>query len=366
MQISEIVRHLDQAIPKAFQEDYDNVGLLLGNTSNLCTGILTTLDVTEEVVDEAIQKGCNLIVSHHPVIFKGLKQLTGKNYVERIVLKAIQHQISLYTMHTNLDHHPEGVNHRFAQLLELQSIQILQPKSLVLGKLVVYVPLHSTEVVKEALFKAGAGSIGNYDECSFYVSGTGEFKGNAQSNPTLGEPGVRESADENRLEVIYPLYLESAILRALLQAHPYEEVAYDLIPLRNSWMQVGSGAIGLLPEEMEVNQFLSYVGQKMDINHIRFTTGFTGKIKKVAVCGGVGSFLIRQALISGAQAFITSDVKYHEFFDAENKLMIADIGHYETEKHTKALIKDILTKKFTNIAVYLSEKITNPIGYFTL
>ncbi|MFN8415724.1 MAG: Nif3-like dinuclear metal center hexameric protein [Cytophagaceae bacterium] len=366
MQISEIVRYLDQAIPKALQEDYDNVGLLVGNTSSACTGILTTLDVTEEVLDEAIQKGCNLIVSHHPVIFKGLKQLTGKNYVERIVIKAIQHQIALYAMHTNLDNHPEGVNLRLAQILGLHSIQILQPKSLVLGKLVVFVPIHSTEIVKEALFKAGAGTVGNYDECSFQVTGTGEFKGNDQSNPTVGEPGVRESTDENRLEVIYPLYLESSIVKALLQAHPYEEVAYDLIPLRNSWTQVGSGAVGLLPEEMEVEQFLSYVGQKMDINNIRFTTGFTGKVKKVAVCGGVGSFLIKSALYSGAQAFITSDVKYHEFFDAENKLLVADIGHYETEKHTKALIKDILTKKFTNIAVYLSEKITNPIGYFTL
>lgn len=366
MQISEIVRYLDQAVPKAFQEDYDNVGLLVGNASLPCTGILTTLDVTEEVLEEAIQKGCNLIVSHHPVIFKGLKQLTGKSYVERIVLKAIQHQIALYTMHTNLDNHPEGVNHRLAQILGLQSIQILQPKSLVLGKLVVFVPVDSVEKVKSAMFEAGAGNIGNYDECSFQLEGTGEFRGNENSNPTLGTQGIRESVREIRLEVIYPLHLEYSIIRALQQAHPYEEVAYDLIPLRNTWKQMGSGAIGLLPEEMEVNRFLSYVSEKMQISNIRFTTGFTGKIKKVAVCGGVGSFLLKQSLVSGAQAFITSDVKYHEFFDAENKLLVADIGHYETEKHTKALIKDILNKKFTNIAVYLSEKITNPIGYFTL
>jgi dinuclear metal center YbgI/SA1388 family protein len=364
--IADLISHFEQTAPLSYQEDYDNCGLLTGNRNELCKGVLITLDVTEEVVQEALEKGCNLIVTHHPVIFKGLKKITGSNYVERIIIRAIQNNIAIYAIHTNLDNISGGVSGMLANKLQLRNLQILAPKKHVLSKLVTFIPVADTDTVLKHITTTGAGSIGNYSECSFTVTGTGRFRPDQQANPYKGNKGELTEVEENRVEVVYPSYLENKIVHALKKHHPYEEPAFDLFKLENSHKEVGSGMIGELEAEMTPEVFLKYIKHTLNLSCIRYTLAFQGEIKKVAVCGGSGSFLLKTAIASGAQAFITADFKYHDFFDAENQIQVCDIGHYESEIHTKELLMSILTKKFTTIVVVLSSIHTNPIGYYTL
>ncbi len=362
MKISEIMNCLEQVAPLQLQESYDNAGLITGESGWEVTGVLVTLDATEAVIDEAISKKCNLVVAHHPIVFSGLKKINGKTYVERTIIKAIKNDIAIYAIHTNLDNVQQGVNQKIAEKLGLINTQILQPKSGLLNKLVTFVPHASLEQVKKAIFEAGAGNIGNYDECSFTVTGNGTFRGNENSNPAAGKPGQQHTEPESRLETIFPSYLKNKVLAALFQAHPYEEVAYDIYPLENQWNGVGAGLIGELQEPMESINFLKHLKIKMNIEAIRYTE-VDKPIRKVAVCGGAGSFLLRHAISAGADAYVSADFKYHEFFDAENKVMIADIGHYESEFFTKELLKEIILEKFPTFAVLLSEINTNPIKY---
>ncbi|MGN6648310.1 MAG: Nif3-like dinuclear metal center hexameric protein [Cytophaga sp.] len=364
--IADLISHLEQIAPLAYQEDYDNCGLLTGNRQHECSGVVVCLDVVEAVVDEAIVKGFNLIVAHHPVIFKGLKKLTGSNYVERLLIKAIQHNIAIYAVHTNLDNIQDGVSGMLAQKLNLIHTQVLLPKKGLLAKLVTFVPVDATQQVLDGIFASGAGSIGNYSECSYSVSGIGSFKPNTRANPAIGAANQLEKVAENRIEIIYPKYLESRVVAALLAAHPYEVPAYDLIPLENKNMEVGSGFVGELEKSMPKEEFMTYLSKTLSLDCIRYTTAFQGEIKKVALCGGSGSFLLRNAIASKADVLITADFKYHDFFDAEDRILICDIGHYESEIHTKELLVNVLTKKFTNIAVILSSIHTNPIGYYKL
>lgn len=362
--VKDIVRHLESIAPSSLQESYDNASLITGSPATEVTGVLLTLDCIESVVDEAIERDCNLIVAHHPIVFRGLKQLNGKNYVERTVIKAIKNDIAIYAIHTNLDNVLHGVNRKISEKLGLENLRILAPKSHTLQKLVTFIPIKHTDEVMEALHEAGAGNIGNYSDCSFRVTGKGYFKPNEEADPTIGESGSLEEVEENRVEVIYPGYLKGAILNALKQAHPYEEVAYYITNLENSNQDIGSGMIGELPVEMTANEFLYYLKDRMELPAIRYTEKDKPKIKKVAVCGGAGSFLLGTAKSKGADAFVTADFKYHEFFDAEGKIMIADIGHYESEIFTKDLLHSFLTEKFPNIASYLSRVDTNPVKYF--
>lgn len=364
--IVEIISHLEQFAPLAYQESYDNCGLLVGNKEDQCTGVLICLDVIEDVINEAINKKLNLIIAHHPVIFSGLKKITGANYVERILIKAIQHNIAIYAIHTNLDNIEHGVSGMLAQKLALKNIHILAPKKNLLSKLVTFVPIADTDNVLKGIFASGAGSIGQYSECSYTLRGEGSFKPNVGSNPTIGVVGLKEIVAENRVEIIYPNQLESAVVAALHKHHPYEVPAYDLIPLSNTNLEVGSGCIGELEEEMTSEDFLAFISQKLDLSCIRFTTAYKGKIKKVALCGGSGSFLLKNAIASKADVLITGDFKYHDFFDAENRILVCDIGHYESEIHIKELLLDVLTKKFVNIAIVLTSIHTNPIGYYQL
>ncbi len=362
MKISEIMNCLEQVAPLQLQESYDNAGLITGESGWEVTGVLVTLDATEAVIDEAISKKCNLVVAHHPIVFSGLKKINGKTYVERTIIKAIKNDIAIYAIHTNLDNVQQGVNLKIAKKLGLINTQILQPKSGLLNKLVTFVPHASLEQVKKAIFEAGAGNIGNYDECSFAVTGNGTFRGNENSNPAAGKPGQQHTEPESRLETIFPSYLKNKVLAALFQAHPYEEVAYDIYTLENQWNGVGAGLIGELQEPMESMNFLKHLKIKMNIEAIRYTE-VDKPIRKVALCGGAGSFLLRHAISAGADAYVSADFKYHEFFDAENKVMIADIGHYESEFFTKELLKEIILEKFPTFAVLLSELNTNPIKY---
>ena len=363
MIIKTITDYIEKLAPLAYAEDFDNVGLLVGNYQTEVTGVLVTLDTLEATVDEAIAKSCNLIVSFHPIIFSGLKKLNGNSYVERVVLKAIQNNIAIYATHTALDNSKQGVSAKICEVLGLNNTKILIPKKGVIKKLTAYVPVEHAEDLKCALFTAGAGNIGNYENCSFSILGEGTFRGNENSNPTIGEKGTLHKEKEAQISVTFEAKNEKVILNALFENHPYEEVAYELTTTENVHQNIGMGMIGELAQEMDEEDFLHFVKMTMQTSCIRHSEFINKKIKRVAVLGGAGSFAISNAIRSKADAYVSADFKYHEFFKAENKILLADIGHYESEQFTKRLLVDYLTKKFSNFAIVLSEKSTNPIYY---
>ena len=364
MTISTITSVLEKVAPLSLQEDYDNAGLIIGDGQLNCSGVLLTLDVTEEVVEEAISAGCNLIIAHHPIIFKGLKKINGNNYVEKTVLKAIRNNVAIYACHTNIDNVLNGVNAVIANRLGLINRRILLPKSNQLLKLAVYVPETHAESLLNALFNAGAGNIGNYSECSFVSEGTGSFKPGIEANPYAGQIGIRETTQEKKIEVVFPFWLQSAVLKAMKENHPYEEVAFDLFNLKNSFQDVGAGLLGELPTEVDESFFLEQLTKIFGLAVVKHTP-FLGKmIKKVAVCGGSGSFLTSAAIKAGADVYLTSDIKYHEFFDANNSILLADIGHFESEQYTIELFDAILRQNFPNFALLKSKVNTNPVRYF--
>jgi dinuclear metal center YbgI/SA1388 family protein len=363
MKVKDVTGYLEIVSPKAYQELYDNAGLLTGEPEMEVTGILVALDCIEAVVQEAIDRNCNLIVAHHPIIFKGLKKLTGSNYVERTILKAIRNNIAVYAIHTNLDNIHTGVNKKIAEKIGLKNLKVLLPKTDTLSKLVTFIPTENVGQVMDAIHEAGAGQIGNYKNCSFRVEGTGTFKPNERANPHIGGANQQEFVTETRVEVIFPTHLEADVLKALRKAHPYEEVAYYVNTLVNENQEVGSGMVGELEVSLEPIEFLRHLKSSMNLSVIRYTRLLDKKVKKVAVCGGSGSFLLQQAIRSGADFFVTADFKYHEFFDADGKITIADIGHYESEIFTKELLGELLNKKFPTFAVNFSNTDTNPIRY---
>jgi len=363
MTIKDITYYLETIAPLAFQESYDNAGLITGNANWECTGALLTLDSLEATVDEAIEKNCNLIIAHHPIVFRGLKKINGKNYVERTIIKAIKNDVAIYASHTNLDNVHTGVSKRICDQLGLVNTKILAPKSNLLKRLTVFCPHKQAEEVRNALFSAGAGNVGAYDQCSFNQEGTGTFRGGAHTNAFVGKKGEIHFEPETKIEVIYPAHLERGIIAKMIQAHPYEEVPYNLISLTNTHQLVGSGMYGELENPMDEMEFLQHIKVKMKAKMLRYTNLLDKPIKRVAVCGGAGSFLLGAAKGVKADIFVTADYKYHEFFDADNQLVIADIGHYESEQYTIELFAEIIRKKFANFAVYLTGINTNPVNY---
>ena len=363
MRISDITTFLESIAPLSYQEDYDNAGLIVGDRNKEISAALISLDCTEAVVDEAIEKGCGLIISHHPIVFRGLKKFNGNNYVERVVIKAIRNDIAIYAIHTNFDNVLHGVNAKIADKLGLKACEILAPKTGLLKKLVTFCPIDHADKVRSALFGAGAGGIGNYSDCSYNLEGFGTFKAGDQTNAYVGEKGVLHKEPEVRIETIYPVQIDRQVLRALFETHPYEEVAYDLYPLTNSFDHVGSGMIGILDNEAEELTFLQNVKKGLNTKVIRYTTLRGKAVRRVAVCGGAGGFLLQDAIRAGADVFITADYKYHEFFDADEKIVIADVGHFESDQFTQELLFEIIQKKFANFALHLTGKNTNPINY---
>ncbi|NOY37183.1 MAG: Nif3-like dinuclear metal center hexameric protein [Chlorobi bacterium] len=364
MKLADVVGELNRFAPPAYQEDYDNSGLIVGDPAMEVSGILLSTDTTEAVVHEAIGKGANLIVSHHPLIFQGLKKITGRNYVERTVLLAIRNGIALYAGHTNFDSIYGGVNHQIAEKLGLTKTSILVPKTGALKKLVTFVPQSHADVVRMAIFNAGAGSIGAYDQCSYNVSGRGSFRGGEQTHPFTGSPGKLHFEEEIRIETIFPDLYREQIIQALLEAHPYEEAAYDIYPLENSYPKIGMGLTGYLEKPVNEETFLKDLKKTFAAGCIRHTPLLGKPVRKVAVCGGSGSMLLPDAIRLKADIFISADFKYHQFFNADGRIVIADIGHYESEQFTKEIFYKILTGKFPKFAVHFSEINTNPIKYF--
>ena len=363
MIIQHITDFLEHRFPLSLQESYDNCGLTYGHKKTALKGVLISLDVTEKIVEEAISKNCNLIISHHPVIFKGLKKINGSNMSERVIELCIRHEIALYAIHTNLDNHQEGVNKRIADKIGLVNTHILLPKKGTLVKLSVFVPEESTHTLSQAMFEAGAGSIGNYTECSFQSKGQGTYKPNKNAKPSKGNINQNSIENEMKLEFLVPLDRIGGVLHAMKTKHPYEEVAHDIVPLLNEQQDMGAGMIGTLKNPISTETYLKTIKKTFEAGVIKHTSIIHNEIKTVAVCGGTGSFLIEQARRKKADIFISSDIKYHEFFDANEELVIVDIGHYESEQFTINLIYENLKEKFSNFALHLTEVNTNPVKY---
>ena len=363
MKLQKIIDVIEKFAPSIYQESYDNSRLLTGNNSMEIRGALLALDCTEEIIDEAIENDCNLILCHHPIIFSGLKKITGSNYVERVIIKAIKNDIAIFACHTNLDNVYQGVNQKIASKIGLVQTEILSPHQGLLKKLITYCPNSYAEKVRTGLFAAGAGKIGNYDCCSFNSEGTGTFKGNENANPFAGEKNNLHYENEIKIEVIYEKHLQNQIINALKSNHPYEEVAFDIYSIENSHPKIGSGLIGELKEEENEKEFLQRIKKIFNCESIRHTALLGKKVKRIAVCGGSGSFLLNPAISSGADIFISADFKYHQFFDADNKIVIADIGHYESEQFTTEIFYDVIQEKLPKFAVRLTKKNSNPINY---
>ena len=370
MKVSDVIQLLEQLAPPVYAEDFDNVGLLVGDKNAKIEGILVTLDTLESVVEEAIDNECNLIVSFHPIIFKGLKRLNGSSYVDRVVMQAIKNDIAIYAIHTALDNADKGVNSIICDVLGLKEKKILIPQKQTIKKLTTYLPHSDAEKLRSALFKVGAGSIGNYDQCSFNSQGIGTYRGNDDSNPTKGLKGQQHHEPETMVSVTYPKHVERALLKTLFETHPYEEVAYEIVSLENTNQSIGMGMIGQLPEAMPVQVFLNFVKEKMNASIIRHSALVKKSVQKVAVLGGSGSFAIPAAIAAGADVLMTADLKYHDFFSADGHIVLADIGHYESEQFTKNFLVDYLSKKIINFApalstgrVILSTTETNPVKY---
>ena len=363
MTINDILKIFEESAPFIYQESYDNSGLQLGDHSDEINGALLTIDVTEEIISEAIKKGMNLIISHHPLIFSGIKRISEKTSTERIIRRAIREGINIISLHTNIDNSSEGVNSKICEKLSLKKTRILQPAEGKLLKLSVFVPESHVEIVRESLFSAGAGVIGDYDFCSFNTKGTGTFRGSETTNPFTGKKGVLHFENEVKVETILPIHLKEKVVKSLLNAHPYEEVAYDLYPLVNQFVKAGAGMTGVFDKAMDETDFLNFLKKTFNSPFIRHTPLSGKKIRKVAVCGGSGIFLLKNAISEEADAFVTGDVKYHQFFEADGKILLVDVGHYESEQFTKELFYELLKKKLPNFALHLSEVNTNPINY---
>lgn len=363
MTVQDVCNSMETWAPLSWQESYDNAGLLCGSRSQQVSGVLISLDCTEQVVQEAIEKGCNLIVAHHPIVFKGLKSLTGKDYVERTMILAIKNDVAIYASHTNLDHAPQGVSYQLAKKLGLQHGRVLRPFKQALKSLTYFVPVDAAERTRAALHAAGAGNIGNYTDCSFSQEGTGRFTPNEAANPTIGFSKQPEVVKEEQIQLIYPAHLESKVLSALKASHPYEEVAYFVNKLDNTWDEVGSGYVADLAKPMDELSFTKYLKEQLGLTHFRHTAWLGRPIHRIALCGGAGSFLLSDAIKVGADVFISGDFKYHEFFDAENHCTICDIGHYESEVMIKDAIHTYLSNNFSTFAVLKSMTNSNPVSY---
>ena len=363
MKIKQIVSALERFAPLPLQDGFDNAGLQIGLTEAEATGALLCLDVTEAVLDEAIALGYNLVISHHPLIFKGYKSITGKDYVERCILKAIKNDIVIYSAHTNLDNAQGGVNYKIAEKIGLKNLKVLEPKENNLVKLVTFVPYAQADAVREALFAAGCGNIGDYDSCSYNLKGEGTFRAKEGTHPFCGTIGELHHENEVRIETILPSFKKAETIKALLAAHPYEEPAFDIYPLLNDWSQAGSGIVGELDESETELEFLKRIKKTFEVGCLRHNKLKGREIQRVALCGGAGAFLLPQAIRLGADVFITGEIKYHDYFGHEEDILMAEIGHYESEQYTKEIFYSIIRDLFPNFALQLSKINTNPIKY---
>lgn len=364
MKLREICRFLDSAIPLSIQENYDNSGLQTGDPEMEIDSALLSLDVTAEVIEEAEGSGCSLVITHHPLIFRPLKSVTGGTKAEQILALAIKKDIAVYSSHTSLDARTGGVSIRMAEKAGLIKTRVLKPLEGALVKLVTFVPSDHVQIVRDAIFNAGAGVIGNYDMCSFNAEGYGTFRGNEQTNPFTGRKGEMHKEPETRIETILPSYLSKEVVKALIDAHPYEEVAYDLYPLANTFTAAGMGCIGETVKPYSEQEFLANLAEKFNAGTIRYSSPSGKPVRRVALCGGAGASLIPLAIRNGADAFVTGDLKYHDFLDYNKNIFLVDIGHYESEISSLEILHDLIIEKFPTFALRFSQVVTNPINHY--
>lgn len=364
MNVKEISSYLESIAPLQYQESYDNAGLVIGSDHAEVGGVLIALDITLEVIQEAIDKKCNLIICHHPPVFQGIKKINGKSLTEKILIQAIQNNIAIYAAHTNLDNMLHGVNAMLCEKIGVKNPKILKPVKGFLKKLVTFCPIDHADAVRQAIFQAGAGHIGNYDSCSYNIEGKGSFRALENANPFVGEVNKLHFEDEVRIESVFPVDKQSAVIAAMMRAHSYEEVAYDIYPLDNEYPKAGAGMIGQLDKPVKAEDFLDELKNMFSLKVIRHSALIDRPLQNIAVCGGGGSFLIHDAIVKGADVLVTGDIKYHQFYDAEGKILIVDIGHYESEQFTKELLYTLLIKKFPKFAVFIAKSCSNPVHYF--
>lgn len=364
MKIREFTHHLYNYAPLDYAEDFDNVGLIVGDAEAEIDGVLVSLDATEEVIEEAIAQNCNVVLCFHPIIFSGIKALNPTDYVKRSVIKAIKNDVAIYAIHTALDNAVHGVNAMICHKLGLQNPKILIPQKSTIKKLTTYVPMDKADFVREKLFEAGAGQIGNYSNCSYNIEGLGSFKGNESSNPVYGEKGQTHFEKEIQLNLTFAKHLESKVLKALFANHPYEEVAYEVETLENKNQNIGLGMVGAFEQSMSEMEFLDKLKNVFKTPVVRHSNRLNKPIKSVAVLGGSGAFAIKNAIRQNTDAYVTADLKYHDFFKAEERILLADIGHFESEQYTKDLLFSFINEKFANFAIILSKTKTNPVHYY--
>ncbi len=358
--IGDLSSALESVAPSLYAESYDNVGLLVGRSEWKCEKVLVALDITEAVVQEAIEKGVQAIVAHHPVIFGGIQRLTGEDTAQRAIELAIKHSIALLACHTNLDAIEGGVSYRMAQAISLVNVRTLQPRSGLLWNLIVYVPAESAETLLEALWEAGAGKMGAYDECAFRSHGLGSFRPKEGAHPHNGVIGERAFADEIRLELLVPEGARKKVHQCMMEHHPYEEIAHSWLKHDGVHHSVGFGAIGQW-DACDWPEAVRRIKTAFGVASFRHTMPIASDYRTVAVCGGAGADLLAQAKSQQAELFITSDITYHRYFGADDRLVFIDIGHWESEQHAMELLIDIVREKFPNFAVLKSETNTNPM-----
>ncbi len=363
MKIEAIVKHLEQMAPPYLKEEYDNVGLHTGTLQQETDGVLITLDVDERIVDEAIELNCGLIITHHPLVFGSLKRITGRTMQERCLIKAIRNDIAIYAIHTNIDNAALGLNHALATLLGVNNPNVLLPGVNKMSKVVTFCPPDHSDRVMAAMSAAGAGHIGNYDMCSFQTEGRGTFRALEGANPYVGELDALHGETELRIEMITPSAIVPHVVEAMKKSHPYEEVAYDVIPLSNPDLTTGSGAFGEISKPIGEEEFIQMVKEKLNVPVVRHTEHLARPINRLGVCGGSGAFLIQHAIDRKLDVLVTADVKYHQFGEASGKILLIDAGHYETEILVTSMIRDEIRKKFPTFACHITKRNTNPIRY---
>ncbi len=362
--VQDILSTLNKKAPFSLQESYDNSGLIIGDLTQQVSGICIALDCTLEVLKYAKKHKANLVVTHHPILFKPIRKIGNQSWEEKIIRFSIKHNINILSIHTNLDNIKAGVNDKIGEKLGLKNLNILSPKSQILTKLITFVPIDHFSSLREALFSAGAGAIGNYDHCSFSSDGIGSYRPNQQAKPYKGTSGITEQVKEKKLEVIFPNYLSNFIVQTLEKHHPYQDVAYDLLALKNASKDIGAGMIGTLDKAMALSDFLALIKKTFKTSVIKYAVGTKKKVRKIAFCGGSGFFLLKHAIAKGADVLLTSDLKYHDFFEAKEQIHLIDIGHYESEQFTNQLIKEILREKFPKFAIRIVKTSTNPVKYY--
>ncbi|MDX2495518.1 MAG: Nif3-like dinuclear metal center hexameric protein [Desulfuromusa sp.] len=347
--VSDVIGLLNRLCPTYLAEDWDNVGLQVGNPAAEIDKILVCLDAEEIAIQEALRQGAQLIISHHPLIFRPIKRLSPTDMTGRVLFQAIKHDISVVSAHTNLDRAADGLNDWLAERLGVLGVVPLeQPTGGYFYKLVVYVPLGHEMEVRDAVFAAGAGQVGAYDHCSFNSRGTGTFRGNQETRPFIGTPGEIEKTEEVRFETIVPAPVLNKVVSRMLKVHPYEEVAYDLIPLANEHLQVGLGRVGQLKKSILLQQFADQVKEKLQLPALKLVGDLEQKISRVAVCGGTGMSMFSAAVRHGADCLVTADIKFHEAQRARAEgVALIDAGHFATEQIMVAELSARLRKFFT-------------------